>query len=273
MERTEWKIIDKYDGQYAISKNGEVRSLLSGKLLAPSPDKNGYPAVSIKDSNGVSHHVWIHRLLAESFIPNPEQKKTVNHKDGNKLNYDLSNLEWATHSENIKHAYDNSLMSQIDENGKSIPNRVPVRRNDGVVFRSMSEAARCSGCSCTSVRRVLLNKMGSVNGYTFSLASRQYSDSDSENENWKTIVRTLSNDSIDLLAKILVAIDEVGSIEGASRKLKFDRTTFHRRLNEYEKKTGLKFVERSIGRTCDAKLSDVGKLILDITNCGKAVRR
>lgn len=273
MERTEWKIINKYGGQYAISKNGKVRSLLSGKLLTINQDRNGYPAVSVKDSNGKSHQVPIHRLLAESFIPNPEQKKTVNHKDGNKLNYDLSNLEWATYSENIKHAYDNNLMFQVDENGKSVPNRVPVRRSDGVVFRSMSEAARCSGCSCTSVRSVLLNKMGSVNGYTFSLASRQYSDSDSENENWKIIVHTLSNDSIDLLARILVAIDEVGSIEGASRKLKFDRTTFHRRLNEYEKKTGLKFVERSIGCTCDAKLSDVGKLILDITNCGKAVKR
>lgn len=267
MKRTEWKIIDKYDRQYAISKDGKVRSLLSGKLLVSSQDKNGYPVVSIKDSNGISHYIQIHRLLAESFIPNPEQKKTVNHKDGNKLNYDLSNLEWATHSENIKHAYDNGLMSQVDENGKSIPNHVPVRRSDGAVFRSMSEAARCSGCSCTSVRRVLLSKMRSVNGYTFSLASRQYSDSDSENENWKTIVRTLSNDSIDLLAKILAAVDKVGSIEGASRKLNFDRTTFHRRLDWYEKKTGLRFIERSIGRTRDAKLSDIGKLVLNVTNC------
>lgn len=64
----------------------------------------GYSVIEIQGK-----HYSMHRLVATHFIPNPENKRTVNHKDGNKLNYRDDNLEWATDSENIQHAYDNGM--------------------------------------------------------------------------------------------------------------------------------------------------------------------
>ncbi len=68
----------------------------------------GYPCVNLAKNN--KHYVArIHRLIAETFINNPESKPQVNHKDGNKLNYSISNLEWVTRSENVRHAFQSGL--------------------------------------------------------------------------------------------------------------------------------------------------------------------
>ena len=77
---------------------------LSETILTRYIDCLGYWTVDIK-----GNPTRLHRLLAEHFIPNPENKETVNHIDGNKWNLDLNNLEWATQSENNQHAYDSGL--------------------------------------------------------------------------------------------------------------------------------------------------------------------
>ena len=84
---------------FIITRNGVVFNTVKGQIVA-SFIRNGYKCVRIHDKN-----FYVHRLLAEAFIPNPENKPEINHKDGKKLNNDLSNLEWATYSENISHAY------------------------------------------------------------------------------------------------------------------------------------------------------------------------
>jgi hypothetical protein len=70
--------------------------------------KNGYKYVTLYADN-VGKKLYVHRLMAELYINNPENKRTVNHKDGDKHNNCLTNLEWSTDGENIQHAYDNGL--------------------------------------------------------------------------------------------------------------------------------------------------------------------
>lgn len=103
---------------YTICKNGIVK----GKdIKSQTLGKNGYKYVTLY-ANNQSKKLYIHRLLAELYIPNPENKRTVNHIDGNKQNNCLTNLEWHTDSENIQHAYDNGLNhgSEITDSDREI---------------------------------------------------------------------------------------------------------------------------------------------------------
>jgi len=106
----EWKsiCIDGQTTHYEISNDGFVRNLKTNRLLAGSHDSRGYVTVSIW-VNDKLYTKKVHRLVAEAFIPNPDNKPTVNHKDGNKENNSISNLEWATHQENIDHAINTGL--------------------------------------------------------------------------------------------------------------------------------------------------------------------
>ena len=97
--------ISKYPA-YSINKQGEVHSSLSSKLLSSYVAVSGYPTVDLVRVKGDGGNaVSLHRLLAEAFIPNPHNLSEVNHIDGDKLNYSLSNLEWVSASDNVRHAF------------------------------------------------------------------------------------------------------------------------------------------------------------------------
>ena len=98
------RFVPGYEGLYKITYNGMVYSYVKNKFLKPGLGGVGYLTVSL---NHKSHS--IHSLVANAFLPNPLNKRTVNHKDGNKLNNHLSNLERATNGENNKHAVDTGL--------------------------------------------------------------------------------------------------------------------------------------------------------------------
>lgn len=93
---------------YEISDFGNFRNKL-GKNLRLNINKRGYYYCNIS-TKGLVTKVKIHRLVASYFVANPNNKDTVNHKDGNKLNNHYSNLEWLTRKENIQHGYTNNLM-------------------------------------------------------------------------------------------------------------------------------------------------------------------
>ena len=97
------KELEKYKG-YFIDESGNLFSTKSNKYIKHRLSKFGYIRVGIYH-NGKSKQLFIHRLLAETFIPNPENKKDVNHINGIKSDFSLENLEWNTRSENVKHAF------------------------------------------------------------------------------------------------------------------------------------------------------------------------
>lgn len=100
-----WKTIQGFSN-YEISEEGQVRNKKTQYILKGRPSKSGYYQVSIKeDTNNKFKNQYIHRLVAQYFIENPENKREVNHKDGNKLNNNVNNLEWVTSSENQKHRH------------------------------------------------------------------------------------------------------------------------------------------------------------------------
>ena len=121
MTKEIWKDIQGYEGLYQISNLGRIKSLermiitsnnitkkISEKILKPCLRKNGYYSIVLQKNNK-SKYYTIHRLVAKEFIPNPNNLPQVNHKDGNKLNNNINNLEWCTNSDNTQHGYDNKL--------------------------------------------------------------------------------------------------------------------------------------------------------------------
>lgn len=119
-----WKSLDglvKNGDNYEISDLGNVKNVTTGKIRKNQIDKDGYLWVSLYKNNK-PFNAKIHRLIALAFIPNPDNKPTVNHKDGNKKNNDISNLEWSTSSENNKHAYDIGLKIPHKMLGEKHPN-------------------------------------------------------------------------------------------------------------------------------------------------------
>jgi hypothetical protein len=117
-----WKSIKDYPN-YQISNLGNVKSLNNYKrnyykILSPSLSKSGYYQIGIRLDKKRIYHT-IHRLIAIHFIDNNENYKCVNHKDGNKLNNSIENLEWCSYSINNKHAYDNGLNKNNENHGRS----------------------------------------------------------------------------------------------------------------------------------------------------------
>lgn len=127
MER--WKPIKGFEGVYEISDKGKVKSVArktgtvyrKEKLRKLHYTKCGYLKVRLthKDKDVTAR---VHRLVAEHFLSNPENKETVNHIDGNKSNNDVSNLEWATRAEQMQHAYDLNLRKPLS--GEDNPHAV-----------------------------------------------------------------------------------------------------------------------------------------------------
>jgi len=126
-----WRNIDGYKEMYQVSSLGNVRSYKYGypKILSSRIHKNGYRYINLS-LNGNIKSVNIHRLVAKSFIKNNDKLEFVNHKDGNKLNNYVENLEWCSRKYNSEHAKNNNLLAFGERNGSS-----KLKENDVINIR------------------------------------------------------------------------------------------------------------------------------------------
>lgn len=102
-----WKAVVDSNGKYEVSSLGQVRNTKTGRILHQFVGKDGYYRTQLGGTIGKS--VTVHRLVCKAFVPKINGKDFVNHKDGNKQNNRVDNLEWCTRSENMYHAYEHSL--------------------------------------------------------------------------------------------------------------------------------------------------------------------
>ena len=166
MER--WKDINGYDGLYQVSDCGNVRNVKTGKNKKAGITPYGYKRVVLY-ANGKRKWFQVHRLVADAFIPNEDGKREVNHIDGNKLNNNAANLEWATSSENHLHAYSNGLKHANIENAVKARSK-KVKCSNGVVYESVQATARSLGICASNISEVCNGKRKKAGGYCFEFA-------------------------------------------------------------------------------------------------------
>lgn len=182
----EWRAVKGYEGYYEVSNTGLVRGVdrivpdathgtrhVAGKMLKAvqnkdkTRDTDGYLVVNLH-KYGVSSVIPVHRLVAENFLDNPDNMPTVNHKDGDKLNNDVSNLEWVTYTENNIHALNNKLR-------KPRGNRIFQLSPDGRIlkeYKSACEAERITGISRNMISHCLNGRAKTAGGFKWIKAEK-----------------------------------------------------------------------------------------------------
>lgn len=183
-----WRDIPKYSDLYQVSNLGNIRSkdklikcpingkrLLKSKLLSQQTTPSGYKRVTFR-IQGKSYNYFVHRLVAEVFCKNTNNKPVVNHIDSDPLNNVYYNLEWCTQSENISHSYNKgrskSPKSWVGKFGKNHNKSKTVIQYDLdgnfiAEYGSGMEAERVTGIPQSSISAVITNKQKQTKGYVF----------------------------------------------------------------------------------------------------------
>lgn len=159
------KAIKGFEGLYGITEDGKVWSFYTNKFIKHSYLNTGYPMVTLWDGKK-SHGRTLHRLVAEAYLPKIEGKPHVNHKDSDRTNPHVSNLEWCTRSENMQHGlksgnFDGKLGRKGKQNGN-------CRHSSEVVAAIVKE--RNEGSSL----KELSNKYNVSLGYVWKLCAGQF---------------------------------------------------------------------------------------------------
>lgn len=155
------KWIEGYEGLYKITSDGDVISYKWNKIkyLKHGIDSHGYPYVVLRKNN-MPKSKWIHRLVAEAFIPNPNNYPQVNHIDCNPLNRSVSNLEWVSCSQNRVHARDKSRLNYLCKIDINIANKIRELYKTGDYLQK--EIARMFDISASQICNIISNKKWKV---------------------------------------------------------------------------------------------------------------
>lgn len=172
-----WKDIPDYEGYYQVSNLGNFRSLprivkyksngtrrYPGKSLLTETAKDGYQRIVLM-KDGIRIRYQAHRLVALTFISNPENKPFINHIDGNKSNNVISNLEWCTASENVRHADLTGLRNMSDHHPSNSKKIKCIET--GEIFISYNKAVQWLGKTSTSIGSLVrgTKRCGKAFGY------------------------------------------------------------------------------------------------------------
>lgn len=188
MVEDEWRNVVGYEGAYQVSNTGKVRSVdrlignrfVHGKILSDADSGKGYRYVNLRKNNK-GKNLFVHRLVAQAFIPNKEGMPEVNHKDEDKANNCVGNLEWCGH------VYNNNYGTKIERmmNSKgwqvtlrkfkhknAIPKAVVATNKDGVIFKfsSIKLAAKELSIDASAIVKCCKGKAHTAKGFTFKYA-------------------------------------------------------------------------------------------------------
>lgn len=162
------------DTHYSVSSEGRVRNDETGRIKALGKRHDGYYKVDLY-SEGSRSSERVHRLVAQAFIPNPNNKPQVNHIDGNKINNSVENLEWVDGSENMIHAYNTGLTMPHPTYGMSGHRNPNAGRKGtpilcietGQTFRNAAEAERVTSIPDSCIFDCLYGKCSHAHGLHF----------------------------------------------------------------------------------------------------------
>ncbi len=182
-----WKDIENYEGLYQVSTLGRIKSLAGRPHIVKDRILNiwvgtHYYATCLSKNKKPKFYL-VHRLMAVAFVENPYNKPHVNHKDGNKLNNSLDNLEWVTHKENIQHAVDTGLKVALKGKdhykygvfgkdnflSKSVI-QMDVNGNVLSKFDSMTEMAKYLNVNKGLISRACSGELKTFRGFIFKCA-------------------------------------------------------------------------------------------------------
>lgn len=165
------KAINEY---YEVDTEGNVYSLRFNRKLSPKNNWDGYLRIQLWD-HGKCRFVAIHRLIAEAFVPNPDNKPLINHKNGNKQDNRAENLEWCTQQENIRHAWSEGLSKKHHNYSRPV---IQYSKDGSLIkhWSSQMDAERALGiyhnniCRCCKCNRDKPDARYSAGGFVWRFA-------------------------------------------------------------------------------------------------------
>ncbi len=173
--------IPGYENKYAASKDGKIFSYFSNIFMKQSLNNSNYLTVSL-----FKRKVSVHRLIAMTFLSNPNNLPVVNHKDGVKTNNNVSNLEWCTNQENCQHAVQENLRPTQISRGCI---QMDLMGSEIARYETISEAARATGINQPNISRTCKGRTRKAGGYRWKYIKEDLGNivSEKDREGWKVI--------------------------------------------------------------------------------------